>query len=150
MAVPIQLEAGGPILLETGYPILLEAEYAPIIIVVPNGRWCVAWDMSAYATAIRRTRPVLGEVGFTLYFVTPYADHWSAGMTFIKPSGEMLQVDRTSLGFGLPIPQFSDATFVWYVFGPGDLDEVGRWYVSLTGGSGIGYFYVGLPSSRRP
>jgi hypothetical protein len=75
-------------------------------------------------------------------------------LTFVKPSGDILSVDHTRFFGGIdPVAGTVSAKrasgglgFVRYIFGPGDLDEAGRWAVYLTIGSsrasGIAYFRV--------
>jgi hypothetical protein len=130
----------------------------------PDGRWrSVIAPGESSINDNNYLSPVIGEVGFALFFDTTVAfSSLIEAMTlvFTKPSGNQLSVEYPGFFFGadrvagnLSIQQ----GFVGYIFGPGDLDEAGLWSVFLARGgsraSGIAHFRVlnlieGLESAR--
>jgi hypothetical protein len=125
----------------------------PPVIVLPNGRWrSVVASGESFLTDDNYLSPIVGEIGFALFFDTGLASSAllpAMTLTFVKPSGEILAVGHSSF-FGGIDPVAGNLSvqrnFVRYIFGPGDLDEAGRWAVYLTIGSsrasGIAYFRV--------
>ena len=134
-----------------------------IIITPPNGRWrTVIASGESFLADNNLLSPVVGEVGFALFFDTTIAFSSQISLmtlNFIKPSGDVLTVRYPGFFGGLDA-NAGDLSmqqgFVRYIFGPGDLDEAGVWSVFLTLGqsrtSGIARFRVltqieGLESS---
>lgn len=148
----ILLEDGGRISLESGSGrVLLESTV--VAFVAPNGRWrTVVASGESFLADNNFLSPILGEVGFSLFFDTPIASSAQLDamqLLFVKPSGQPLTIDYPSF-FGGIDPVAGNLSmqqgFIRYIFGPGDLDEAGRWAVFLTLGSsrasGIAYFRV--------
>ena len=76
--------------------------------------------------------PVLGEVGFTVFFCAPSDIHAGSHLVFVKPSGAVLDTNP-SLNYVVSLPDLQPFNYpiVSYTFGPGEIDEVGIWQVMM-------------------
>jgi hypothetical protein len=119
----------------------------------PNGRWrSVIAPGESSINDNNYLSPVIGEVGFTLFFDTTVAFSPLINvmtLVFTKPSGNQLEVSYPGFFAGVD-PVAGNLSiqhgFVAYIFGPGDLDEAGWWSVFLerneSRASGIARFRV--------
>jgi hypothetical protein len=136
----------------SGFSFLVPTPPLPLP-TLPDGRWrSVIAPGESSINDNNYLSPVIGEVGFALFFDTTVAfSSLIEAMTlvFTKPSGNQLAVEYPGFFFGadrvagnLSIQQ----GYVGYIFGPGDLDEAGLWSVFLARGgsraSGIAHFRV--------
>jgi hypothetical protein len=125
----------------------------------PNGRWrSVIAPGESIVDDHNYLSPVIGEVGFTLFFDTtvsfsPLINVMT--LVFTKPSGDRLEVSYPGFFAGIDLVAGNLSIqhgFVAYIFGPGDLDEAGWWSVFLARGgsraSGIAHFRVLNPIER--
>jgi len=95
--------------------------------------------------------PVLGQIGFTLFFSSSFARNWQGGMTLTRPSGTLMLIPASSLIYGISAVAGAltpTNEVVAYTTVSGDLSELGSWGVYLTsataeGGTGQGVAAAG-------
>lgn len=138
----ILTESGLPILTESGFYVLTET--GPIIPAVPNGRWGLfispveqsmlylyRWQPSDLLY------PLVGEVGFTIFWATYQTIPIGAGAFLIQPSGAVVEIDPGLTYLVGPafctLEALPVCTVLAYVSMAGDFPTIGTYQFGVSG-----------------